>query len=213
MLLNAFCKDHGIIADDIYEDYRKEWSAFADAHGLTAHREQTVNLCAVLEDIWERYTADTPFVTNVSALLDRYIARLTDDKPWPTDEHIVLLITREWFNTVVSNNADDEVARLKSMPYPEYLKTPHWRRVRSAMLLAHGARCQSDICQNNDSYWVGGESRIHVHHATYKNRGNERFEDLRLLCDQCHKKWHDTKEDIFSDYMNGVYKYMQAVKP
>lgn len=87
-----------------------------------------------------------------------------------------------------------EPARLKSkvdcaraLPYPEYLKTHHWRRVRAAMILANRGACQR--CPRDPrAYDFWG---LHVHHKSYKSFGNEQFQDLELLCADCHKREHN----------------------
>jgi hypothetical protein len=76
----------------------------------------------------------------------------------------------------------DIVIVLKHMNYQEYLKTPHWLSTREkARIRAHN-RCQ--IC-NSD------ERQLQVHHRTYERRGEELPEDLIVLCDECHKIFHE----------------------
>ncbi len=70
---------------------------------------------------------------------------------------------------------------LKTMPYREYLQTDHWQALRKRMLKRAGYRCQ--LCNS--------EGRLHVHHRTYENRGNESYSDLIVLCPNCHAKHHD----------------------
>jgi hypothetical protein len=98
-----------------------------------------------------------------------------------------------WFEKVTffANVRDDEerkarVAYLRDLPYGEYLKTRHWRRARAAMILANRGACQK--CPRDPrAYDFWG---LHVHHLNYKNRGHEKFVDLELLCETCHKKEH-----------------------
>lgn len=97
-------------------------------------------------------------------------------------------ISEVWFNWQIDPDAD-EVRLLRRLPYREYLLTPHWKRVRAAMIIVNGARCQSDRCYGMDSYWLETGS-LQVHHKTYANRGRERFADLELLCEICHKMTH-----------------------
>ncbi len=74
----------------------------------------------------------------------------------------------------------EEVERLKTMPYGEYLKTDHWQNLRKTMLRRAGYRCQT--CNAQD--------KLHVHHRTYENRGDEPYSDLIVLCSQCHETFH-----------------------
>lgn len=75
-----------------------------------------------------------------------------------------------------------EQARLRSMPYPEYLKTDHWQNVRLAALKRAKYRCQ--VCNTN-------QAALHVHHRTYENRGQEYARDVIVLCETCHRTFHE----------------------
>jgi hypothetical protein len=70
---------------------------------------------------------------------------------------------------------------LKSMPYKDYLLTYHWRITRKKTLKRAHYKCQ--IC--------GSVKNLNVHHNTYENRGEEKDEDLIVLCENCHGKFHD----------------------
>lgn len=88
----------------------------------------------------------------------------------------------------------DQIAALKSMPYPEYLKTEHWISTRTkAIARAHG-HCQ--ICNDSRS--------LHVHHRTYERRGEELPEDLTVLCSKCHEIFHKNGK------VRGNYKRKEA---
>lgn len=93
-----------------------------------------------------------------------------------------------WFNTVI-DTPPAQAAVLRGLPYGEYLQTPHWKRVRAAMILINRARCQGKCYSMGEGAWFS-EHLIHVHHVSYKHRGNERYADLRLLCDRCHREIH-----------------------
>ncbi|WP_429169174.1 HNH endonuclease [Aeromonas rivipollensis] len=71
---------------------------------------------------------------------------------------------------------------LARMPYKEYLKSPEWAERRARAIRTAKASCQ--LC--NASGVI-----LDVHHRTYKNRGNEKFTDLIVLCRACHSKHHD----------------------
>ncbi len=95
---------------------------------------------------------------------------------------------RAEFETSMSRAANENrlfhqqviVDDLRALPYEEYLKTDHWQTLRSQALSHAGYRCQ--VCNFPD--------RLHVHHRTYARRGCERLEDLTVLCDGCHKLFH-----------------------
>lgn len=77
---------------------------------------------------------------------------------------------------------EKRLCELRTMPYHEYLKTPEWQARRLEHLRSVNFRCQ--VCNRNDL-------PLHVHHRTYEHRGEERFKDLIVLCEQCHKLFHD----------------------
>lgn len=77
--------------------------------------------------------------------------------------------------------ADAERAEeLRWMPYRDYLGTDDWSERRKSVIRRAGFRCQ--VCAS--------EGRLHVHHRTYINRGNERPEDMIALCAGCHELFH-----------------------
>lgn len=74
--------------------------------------------------------------------------------------------------------------RLKSMPYKEYLKTDHWKGTRKWALKRAGYKCA--LCDSSKN--------LNVHHRTYDNRGHELANDVIVLCQCCHAKFHDKEE-------------------
>lgn len=64
--------------------------------------------------------------------------------------------------------------------YRYYLTTGTWRERRRAALDAAGYRCQK--CRE--------PRRLNVHHLTYERLGQERPEDLQVLCRGCHETTH-----------------------
>lgn len=66
--------------------------------------------------------------------------------------------------------------------YSEYLKSEHWQKTRKRALSRAKYKCQ--LCGNKNE-------KLNVHHNTYENLGNEKNEDLIVLCESCHSKFHD----------------------
>lgn len=96
-----------------------------------------------------------------------------------------------WFNLNIKKPSPDELVQLKSLSYPDYLESSHWKKVRSAMLLIKEARCT--LCDDlSDSFYGGWEPELDVHHLSYQNFGCERYEDLDLLCKKHHRMVHST---------------------
>ncbi len=73
---------------------------------------------------------------------------------------------------------------LRTMPYRDYLYTDHWKQVRRAALARAERRCQ--LCNS--------PNRLEVHHRTYARRGAEQDNDVIVLCERCHTRFHQTKE-------------------
>lgn len=69
---------------------------------------------------------------------------------------------------------------LKYMPYNEYLTTEHWLHFKDEVLKFYRYSCQ--VCNS--------KSHLNVHHKTYENRGRETFNDVILICSECHEKIH-----------------------
>lgn len=72
----------------------------------------------------------------------------------------------------------------RKVPYPEYLKTDHWRVVRGEALERAKRKCQ--LCAS--------KRRLEVHHNTYDHLWCELPEDVIALCNRCHKKHHGLGE-------------------
>lgn len=65
--------------------------------------------------------------------------------------------------------------------YHEYLKSIAWQIIRRLALARAHFRCV--ICNTDQN--------LHVHHRTYERFGKENIEDLTVLCEGCHKLFHD----------------------
>ena len=72
---------------------------------------------------------------------------------------------------------------LKKMDYEDYLETPEWQVTRDLAKERVGFRCEK----------CGSDNYLHVHHLSYKRRGEELPEDLEVLCKACHEKLHGIK--------------------
>jgi hypothetical protein len=63
----------------------------------------------------------------------------------------------------------------------EYLRSPHWLALRERMLKRAGGFCQR--CRER-------RHPLEVHHLTYRNVGQERESELKVLCHECHELEH-----------------------
>lgn len=90
----------------------------------------------------------------------------------------------ELFQKELSNNGisiELIINELKKLPYKEYLKSSHWKETRKRMFILYNHKC--GICDS--------KTKLNVHHKNYTNKGCEKSEDLIVLCQSCHAKFHD----------------------
>jgi hypothetical protein len=68
----------------------------------------------------------------------------------------------------------------------KYREEPEWKVKRTQALMRAEYKCQT--CPARDT-------ALDVHHNNYENYGNERPQDLVVLCRSCHEKIHGVVED------------------
>ena len=80
------------------------------------------------------------------------------------------------------NLEEEQIEILKEMDYSEFLKTKYWKIISRYMKY-----------KNNKCSLCGSKINLRTHHKSYIHRGEEinYLEDLIVLCDECHKKFHD----------------------
>lgn len=78
--------------------------------------------------------------------------------------------------------------QLKRMPLAEYLLTREWKSKRAMTLSRAGYRCQT--CGTHDE-------RLDVHHNTNDNYGDERPQDLVVLCECRHGRFHGRMQNAY----------------
>jgi len=82
---------------------------------------------------------------------------------------------------VVEVERIEQVSDLRKLPYAEYLKTDHWKRMSAMCKRNADYRCQ--ICNSTKA--------LEAHHRTYERLGWEAPGDLTCLCGACHAKFHN----------------------
>lgn len=68
--------------------------------------------------------------------------------------------------------------------YQAYLQSPTWKANRADAVRRAGNRCQ--LCKSRGP--------LEVHHNSYADIGNERPEDLIVLCRSCHEVFHQNRK-------------------
>jgi hypothetical protein len=68
--------------------------------------------------------------------------------------------------------------------YAEYLQSDHWKELRKTVINDYPfcMRCTMPRWLAEIAY----DKDLHVHHKNYRTRGNEKLDDLEVLCRRCH---------------------------
>jgi 5-methylcytosine-specific restriction endonuclease McrA len=93
----------------------------------------------------------------------------------------------------IEPNTPAHTEYLCSLPYKEYLESDHWLKLRELCLIRSRYHCEN--CRTN-------KTTLHVHHITYDNKGNEKPEDLVVLCRICHKLQHQERPPPLPSQLN-----------
>lgn len=72
--------------------------------------------------------------------------------------------------------------------YKAYLQSDHWHEFRKCVLETKGRKCED--CGVTEGVVFD------VHHLSYENLGDERLEDVIVLCHSCHMARHPEKNII-----------------
>ena len=75
----------------------------------------------------------------------------------------------------------------ENLTYQEYLATPYWQFISYYFKNNNNFKCS--LC--------GKQGTLNLHHNTYKNKGKELLnsKDVIVICNECHKKFHEIEED------------------
>lgn len=89
----------------------------------------------------------------------------------------------EAIGILVDHRYDELENYLKGYEYKDFLNTYYWDAVRQYKLYLANYKCQ--LCNS--------KGKLNVHHTTYEHHGTEHLhlEDLIVLCEECHAKFHD----------------------
>ena len=91
------------------------------------------------------------------------------------------------FTKLRSQLNEGDLDLLRSMSYRDFLATEYWKIVREYKMYKQGYKCQ--LCS--------AKGNLNVHHRNYEFRGREyaHMEDLIVLCESCHSKYHDDNKN------------------
>lgn len=107
----------------------------------------------------------------------------------PGKEWDVSIKPYERQNIIIQNNKIDSniiAQHIRNMPYNDFLKTPYWSTISAYKKYQTNYKCS--IC--------GSKNNLSTHHSTYERHGYEHLytvikNDLIVLCQSCHDKFHD----------------------
>lgn len=106
----------------------------------------------------------------------KYAVKLTESNWFPLDPGY-----RAYFDKLVCEY-------INKMDYTDFLQTNYWRIVAG---IAKKVLRMCQVCNSTKD--------LRVHHRTYERHGYEHHKavmmrDLTVLCDECHKKFHNITE-------------------
>ena len=89
--------------------------------------------------------------------------------------------------------------------YEEYGKSLHWGKLRVRKFKSTKERRCEDCRRKHIN--------MQVHHLTYENIGNEKMEDLKVLCPNCHAEAHGKTMKLThgNNFWEGDYFGIQSV--
>ena len=70
------------------------------------------------------------------------------------------------------------------MNYKDYLNSNHWIEFRRKIYSTR------KICQGCSS----SKKKLNIHHRNYKSLGKETEDDIIVLCEECHNRFHNKKK-------------------
>jgi len=150
---------------------------------LSAYLKDTKYVCEKCKQEELEKRKEKSIQTQVDSTLQYIDTYLTPTNTWKDG-----VKTYDKINRLQSFSVDRSVISdyIKSMDYYDFLKTPYWKAITEKKRKQAGFKCQ--MCGN------GG--MLSVHHRTYDIHGSELYNmnDLIVLCDSCHKKFHNIKK-------------------
>lgn len=83
-------------------------------------------------------------------------------------------------------------SHFEKFTYARYRQSKKWKALRDQVRKRAGFKCQG--CGA-----TAQEKLLEVHHKTYERLGDERLEDLVLMCQRCHATEHQWKRRLGRD--------------
>src|SRR5271170_3260018 len=94
--------------------------------------------------------------------------------------------------------------------YEAYLLSDHWQSFRRG-ILAVRHRCERCNLANSWARFIFNQG-LNVHHLNYECLGNERPEDVEVLCRMCHAKEHEKPVDFTPYRVNPIVSFADSFR-
>lgn len=85
----------------------------------------------------------------------------------------------------VNKDYDALMEQFKYLDYSTYLRTKHWMRFKEEALKNTSYKCQACNINTTD---------LSVYHKSTNNLGRETFDDIIILCENCHANFLDQEK-------------------
>jgi len=103
--------------------------------------------------------------------------------------------------TTSENSIGERIRKLGYNRYSEYLYSDHWKEFKQRLfsqrkdLIRMKAKYGKFVCE-----FCLADSKLNVHHRTYKRLGSEYLGDVYVICEPCHVRIHslDRKTNLFA---------------
>jgi hypothetical protein len=181
-----------------YESDTERYEEYRIKNGLNKHYKECNQFLETVSNQLRKYVVSESI--EISEITARITKELLSSESSP--RAYIGDVVRLWFNNLIDNSVKDEEA-LRNMSYADYLKSRHWRQVKALKVKIHRARCSNPKCEHfREGFWGSWVSEVQCHHATYKNRGNERYDEIYLLCKPCHAQAHKGEASEVISHLN-----------
>lgn len=89
----------------------------------------------------------------------------------------------------------------RKQQYLAYLQSDHWRSLRNQALLNAGGKCE--FCQTVNF--------LKGHHLRYRNLTDCTAEDVMILCNSCHCRWHEKHNSRYIAKREWVLRFLAGI--
>lgn len=170
--LQAYVLDIAL-GENLYIKYEKAKQYPLTGTGFITYEEEDGVFCLPYDKEYVQ-AVDISF-TNPKSIYSNQITNSWDEHCGVKGGYI-----QAYIQMPLDDGAEDIMFFYSKVDYNEYMKSEGWANKRKEALDRAHNRCQLCALEYN----------LRVHHNSYSNLGDEREEDLIVLCDECHKKYH-----------------------